>query len=656
MSTPPLLVTLGLLFWGWSSGLWWVAAALALAAQSTRLVRARWDFERRDYERVADLCSVAFLVFIAWRWLAVRHGAEGILEALVWMPALFFALLLLQRYGATGRVPLSALFWSMRRLGPAAGDPPQARIDHGYFGLCLLSAACANPRSPVFFAAAAALSAWALWPARAAGRRAAAWTAAFGTALALAWGLQMSLAAAQARVEQLALEYLRDHVFSSVDAFRANTAIGDIGRLKLSDRILWRVEGMTRGPLLLREAAYNNFAHNSWYVQLAEFRPLPPTAEASWVIAPGGQQRLRLSGSLRRGRGVLPLPPRTSRLDGLNVGKAEMNRLGAVRVSDGPELVSFEVLSGAGGGGEDAPFPADTAVPARLEPALRAALAQARANDGTARERVAAVTGWFHREFSYTTRLGSAGAGRSLEQFLGTDRRGHCEYFATAAVLMLRMAGVPARYVTGYLAQEWSELEQAVLVRARHGHAWAQAWVDGRWVDLDATPPGWLEDEAAEASRWRSAVDLLSWLGFRLERWRATGDENPTGGMSVTWLLAAALLACWVGWRVTRRRRVVDPAADALEGKSQARVASPLEPLLQQLARLGFERPPGMPVRRWLAQLPLPQQREALERLAERHARWRFDPAVQPADEAQALAAEALRIAQAFQAPAKSPA
>jgi hypothetical protein len=653
VNVPPFLVGLGLLFWGWASGLWWAAIGLALAAESPRLARARWDFEPRDYERVADLCSVAFLALMAWQWFASRRGAEGLLTGLIWMPVLFFALLLLQRYGASGRVPLSALFWSMRHRGPLAGAAPSARIDHGYFGLCLLSAACANPRSPAFFAGAAALAAFALWPARGAGRRAGAWGLALGAALGLAWGLQFSLVAAQARVEQIALEYLRDRVFGRTDPFRAQTAIGEIGRLKLSDRIVWRVEGAARGPLLLREAAYNNFAHDSWFAQSGEFRPLPPEGEAGWIIAVGdGGAPLRISGGLRRGQGVLPLPAGTFRLDRLNVGKAEINRLGAVRVSEGPALVSFEARADAGRLVEDAPLPADTAVPARMRPVLQAALDEAGAGTGRPRERAGAVLRWFRREFGYTMRLGTGGERRSVERFLAEDRRGHCEYFATAAVLMLREAGVPARYVTGYLADEWSALEEALLVRARHGHAWAEAWIDGRWEDVDATPPGWFEAEAAEAPALQGAWDLLSWLGFRFERWRSGGEENQEPGASALWLLAIVPLAGWVAWRVTRRRRADGPGRAARGGDATLPADSPIEPLLERLSGLGFERPPGEPVRRWLAGLPLPAHHEALARLAARHARWRFDPAAQSSGEAEVLAAEARRLAQSIQAPA----
>jgi DNA-3-methyladenine glycosylase II len=63
-------------------------------------------------------------------------------------------------------------------------------------------------------------------------------------------------------------------------------------------------------------------------------------------------------------------------------------------------------------------------------------------------------------------------------------------------VLLLRQAGIPARYVVGYSAQEFSALEKAFLVRNRHAHAWAVALVDGHWVTVDTTPATWAEQEA----------------------------------------------------------------------------------------------------------------------------------------------------------------
>ena len=69
-----------------------------------------------------------------------------------------------------------------------------------------------------------------------------------------------------------------------------------------------------------------------------------------------------------------------------------------------------------------------------------------------------------------------------LADFMTRTRQGHCEYFAAAATILLRAAGVPARYATGYAVMEYSGLEQAYVVRARHAHAWTRAYLDGRWI------------------------------------------------------------------------------------------------------------------------------------------------------------------------------
>src|SRR5439155_1389676 len=85
----------------------------------------------------------------------------------------------------------------------------------------------------------------------------------------------------------------------------------------------------------------------------------------------------------------------------------------------------------------------------------------------------------------------------AVEELPRRGHSGHCEYFATATVLLLRAAGVPARYATGYSVQEWSRLERRYVVRARHAHSWALVWADGAWRDLDTTPPLWADEEAA---------------------------------------------------------------------------------------------------------------------------------------------------------------
>lgn len=71
--------------------------------------------------------------------------------------------------------------------------------------------------------------------------------------------------------------------------------------------------------------------------------------------------------------------------------------------------------------------------------------------------------------------------------FLYESNTGYCTHFATAATVLLRAAGIPARYVTGYLAH--TQADQFAQVTTDEAHAWVEYYVHGLgWVVLEATP------------------------------------------------------------------------------------------------------------------------------------------------------------------------
>jgi transglutaminase-like putative cysteine protease len=80
-------------------------------------------------------------------------------------------------------------------------------------------------------------------------------------------------------------------------------------------------------------------------------------------------------------------------------------------------------------------------------------------------------------------------SGDTLESFLTRERRGHCEYFATATTLALRSLGVPARVVVGYRGGTYNDLIEMLEVREGNAHAWSEVYVpDVGWQALDSTP------------------------------------------------------------------------------------------------------------------------------------------------------------------------
>ncbi|MFO0975422.1 MAG: DUF3488 and transglutaminase-like domain-containing protein [Planctomycetaceae bacterium] len=91
--------------------------------------------------------------------------------------------------------------------------------------------------------------------------------------------------------------------------------------------------------------------------------------------------------------------------------------------------------------------------------------------------------------FRYSLKLTRSNADLDpIEDFLFETKSGHCEYFASACVLMLQASGIPARLVNGYYGSEYNSLNGKNEVRQHHAHSWVEAWVNQRWITLDPTP------------------------------------------------------------------------------------------------------------------------------------------------------------------------
>lgn len=97
--------------------------------------------------------------------------------------------------------------------------------------------------------------------------------------------------------------------------------------------------------------------------------------------------------------------------------------------------------------------------------------------------------------YSLNTGRMDSGYDDFAQWFLMESDTGYCVHFATAAAVLLRAAGIPARYVTGYMVS--CEAGQTVTVESDRAHAWVEYYdADARaWVIAEPTPPDLSEDE-----------------------------------------------------------------------------------------------------------------------------------------------------------------
>jgi transglutaminase-like putative cysteine protease len=134
--------------------------------------------------------------------------------------------------------------------------------------------------------------------------------------------------------------------------------------------------------------------------------------------------------------------------------------------------------------------------------------------------------------FEYTLtppRLGR----NSVDEFLFDTKRGFCEHYASAFVVLMRALGVPARVVTGYQGGEPNPIDGFVTVRQSDAHAWAEVWLRGRgWVRVDPTAvvaPVRADRTAEEARRAQQERDPAfgnsDWLRVWRFNWEAVQNS-----------------------------------------------------------------------------------------------------------------------------------
>lgn len=96
--------------------------------------------------------------------------------------------------------------------------------------------------------------------------------------------------------------------------------------------------------------------------------------------------------------------------------------------------------------------------------------------------------GFFREESFYYTLTPPVAGADPVDGFLFETRRGFCEHYATSFAILMRLAGIPARVVTGYQGGSWNSLGRFLEVKQADAHAWAEVWFDdGGWTRIDPT-------------------------------------------------------------------------------------------------------------------------------------------------------------------------
>ena len=730
MKTPPFVLGVTLLFWGWQTDFLWEGVLMGLVLETSRFVKLRWDLSDDDFKRIWTFCALLFLAAAVYAF-ADNGGPEGFgrffggpnvasereagsasaktAAALIrWLPMIFFLFMSAQAFSARQEIPLHTISLILQRRWKRAKKlgqrlPPSQGVDVGYpyFAVCLFASSVHRNQNNTFFWGLCLLLAWVLWVRRPRRFGLAVWAAALVSAIVFGYTGARSVGYLQRYVESLNVQLVarllsRGHT----DATKIETQIGEIGRFETSPRILiWLRPISGEFPTYLREASYRTYRGTAWLAGQSKADEMDishaGTNENTWPLGLNKTNASRIGISCyltdrnrttRNAEGLLPLPTGSARLENLPAYFMKKNGRGAVD-AEGPGLVQFEAVYGPGATIDSAaetnsPIPfwrtnmnivsqtnniwitnsitatngeffnrwgerigtngprhqypgwnslhwqTDLQIPTNEIPALDSVIAELNLKGKSRQEILDTLSEFFSTKFTYRMWQDAdndeSPAHTPLSRFLLKTRAGHCEYFATATVLLLRELGIPARYAVGYSVHEaqWS----GYVVRQSDAHAWCLVWDDQRkiWEDFDTTPGNGVEDHHSRASMWMA--DAWWWVHFQISklRWGQTHLRNYIlmGLVPVLALLLFQIVRQRRRFRnqgLAGRRAVVWPGLD-----------SEFYQIEKQLADRGVMRGANETLANWLERAATEPSLAALKAplrgLLRLHYRYRFDP------------------------------
>jgi len=320
--------------------------------------------------------------------------------------------------------------------------------------------------------------------------------------------------------------------------FSENVTLGQIGQLKLTDGIVMRVRVDETQPLRdlrWRGVALDEFTGLGW-------RKSPQARQLDVIVEKGGFFKVDTTEAPHRlttqtffleplESPVLFAAPRVVALQG-DLPFVRVDEEGSVQSRRHDfERLMYKALSDTTEPRMDQlrndlrPLPVSyyryLQVPDRLDPRIGplATSIMLHANANNRYDTAKAIESYLQREYAYSLDMKASGPD-PVADFLFNVKAGHCEYFASAMVMLLRTHGIASRLVNGFVSGEYNDAADAYTVRQFDAHSWVEVYFPdtGAWVTFDPTPPAGRTEPVrtgftAQLQKYGEALELL-WVQY----------------------------------------------------------------------------------------------------------------------------------------------
>jgi len=592
LACPPYLIGVATLFWGIMVEHEFVGFGLAVMFEAFNFVKTRWNFSDRNVVRAWHMSVIISLLIAGLYWVDGAKPSE-MRVVFEWLPMMFAPLLFVQRYGESDVMLLntfSVIARSRMKADLREGRPVNPYvIDFSsiFFALVLLSSGL--KRRPANFydvfsidvtyfyigGIVLLIGLFVFLVGKRNGRGAFSFILVYGLMVSVSVGALSGLKKLESR--------LMPHVSAiddGIDIHESSTGIGSLGKLKLSNKVKWRMWVPQGKPVRKRIpfAIYNVYNAGNWqvsYMTVSRKRSKNENAvridsEEGEIHFFSGARKMvanvkensayRFISTLESNRSSALMPHLNGYFAyGGIVGEEssiERTLLGSVQIFNPEKTLHCYIWDS-----DDPLFQYskplelyDELVPQSEQKTISIVVDKLGLREMELAEMVDTLRSFFQQNFTYTKHLDFTGdrdpQGKilksALSKFLTETKEGHCEYFATATTLLLREAGIPARYINGFGVKDlFKKSEDPYLLRGNQIHAWSQAWNGERWIDVDLTPAQWQEEDTVSGS---SLTDKIAdWWKMTLEDfqvWR----EDPENAKLVNNIIFGiiGLVVVWI--------------------------------------------------------------------------------------------------------------
>jgi hypothetical protein len=234
---------------------------------------------------------------------------------------------------------------------------------------------------------------------------------------------------------------------------------------------------------------------------------------------------------------------------------------------------------------------------------------------GTSADLMALIR-YLHKHCSYSLKNVNPDNFPPLENFLFSEKVGHCELFASAFVLSARTMGISARLCTGYSGGEMNPADGTLVFYRDNAHAWAEVMLaNGRWLVIDPTPPSSINSavppkqtshaESFAENNYPPLRELLS--DFELENTEQdhTAESQWAALKHISvWLTAAALcIACLTAaaWMTKKQQVLKGSRSNGLAKTSTPPVC--FSEFCRHFASMGYRKRSGQTINEYFMEL-----------------------------------------------------